>query len=41
MANPRLYLFELTNDTGTSKTTMKTFIENAKVTAFGFCSILI
>jgi hypothetical protein len=41
MANPSLYLFELTNDTCTSKTTMKTFIENAKVTAFGFCSILI
>lgn len=41
MANPSLYIFELTNDTGGSKKTMKTFIEQAKVTAFGFCSILI
>jgi hypothetical protein len=41
MANPSLYVFELTSDIGTSKTTMKTFIEKAKVTAFGFCSILI
>jgi hypothetical protein len=41
MANPSLYIFELTNETATSKTTMTTFIEKAKVTAFGFCSILI
>lgn len=41
MANPSLYMFVLTNDTGASKTAMKTFIEKAKVTAFGFCSILI
>lgn len=41
MANPSLYIFELTNNTSTSKTTMKMFIEKAKVTAFGFCSILI
>ncbi len=41
MANPSLYIFELTNDTANSNTTIKTFIEKAKVTAFGFCSILI
>ncbi len=40
MANPSLYLFEITNETGNSNTT-KIFIEKAKVTAFGFCSILI
>jgi hypothetical protein len=41
MANPSLYIFELTSDPANSKTTMKAFIEKAKVTAFGFCSILI
>ena len=41
IANPSLYIFELTNETANSKTTIKTFIEKAKVTAFGFCSILI
>jgi hypothetical protein len=41
MANQSLYIFELTNNTSTSKTTMKTFIEKANVTAFGFCSILL
>jgi hypothetical protein len=41
MANPSLYLFELSNKMTNSKTTIKTFIENAKVTAFGFCSIFI
>jgi hypothetical protein len=41
MTNPSLYIFELTNDAANSKTTMKMFIEEAKVTAFGFCSILI
>jgi hypothetical protein len=41
MANPSLYLFELTDETVNSKTTIKAFIEKAKVTAFGFCSILI
>jgi hypothetical protein len=41
MANPFLYLFELTSENADSKTTIKTFIEKAKVTAFGFCSILI
>lgn len=41
MANPSLYIFELTNNTATSATTMKAFIENASVTAFGFCSVLI
>ena len=41
MANPSLYLFELTNKTANPKTTRKTFVEKAKITAFGFCSILI
>lgn len=41
MANPSLYIFELTSDNANSTTTIKTFIKNAKVTAFGFCSILI
>ena len=41
MANPSLYLFELTNKTENPKTTIRTFIEKAKITAFGFCSILI
>lgn len=41
MENPSLYIFELTNDAANSKMIMKTFIEKAKVTAFGFCSILI
>jgi len=41
VANPSLYIFEITNETANSKTIMKTFIEKAKVTAFGFCSILI
>lgn len=41
MANPSLYVFELTNDEATSSTPMKTFVEKAKVTAFGFCTILI
>ena len=41
MTNPSLYLFELTNKNANSKTSMKAFIEKAKVTAFGFCSILI
>ncbi len=41
MANPSLYLFELTNKAENPKTTIKTFAEKAKITAFGFCSILI
>jgi hypothetical protein len=41
MANPSLYIFELANETANSRTNIKTFIERAKVTAFGFCSILI
>ena len=41
LANPSLYIFELTNNTSSSKPTMETFIKKAKVTAFGFCSILI
>ena len=40
-ANPSLYLFELTNKTENPNTTIRTFIEKAKITAFGFCSILI
>jgi hypothetical protein len=41
IANPSLYLFELRNENENPKTTIKTFIEKAKITAFGFCSILI
>ena len=41
MANPSLYLFELTNKNANRDTSIKTFIEKAKITAFGFCSILI
>ncbi len=41
MANPSLYLFELTNSDPNSQTSIKTFLQKAKVTAFGFCSILI
>ena len=39
-ANPILYLFDLKNKTF-NPTGPKSFIEGAKVTAFGFCSILI
>lgn len=39
--NPALYIFEITNEAADSKTDMKSFIEKAKVTAFGFCSVLI
>jgi hypothetical protein len=41
MANPSLYLFEITNEAANSGTSTKIFIEKATVTAFGFCSILI
>ena len=41
MANPSLYLFELTNKTENPETTFRTFIEKANITAFGICSILI
>ena len=41
MANPSLYLFELMDRTANPKTTIKTFVEKAKITAFGFCSILV
>jgi len=40
IANPSLYLFELTSKEANFKTTLNVFIEKAKVTAFGFCSIL-
>jgi hypothetical protein len=39
--NPALYLFELKNNNIKSMNDLKTFIEKSKVTAFGFCSILI
>jgi hypothetical protein len=39
--NPSLYLFKLTNENVHSKTSTETFIDGAKMTAFGFCSILI
>ena len=41
LSNPFLYLFELTNETADSKMNLKQFIEKAKVTAFGFCSIIL
>jgi hypothetical protein len=41
MANPSLYLFELRNKVANPKTPIRTFIKQAKITAFGFCSILI
>jgi hypothetical protein len=34
MANPQVYLFELTNEKATQKTTLKMFIENATLTFF-------
>ena len=40
-ANPSLYLFQLTNETSNSKTNIDEFIKNARLSAFGFCSILI
>jgi len=40
-ANPRLYIFELTSSDTNSQTSIKDFLQKAKVTAFGFCSILI
>ncbi len=40
-ANPSLYLFQLTNESSNSKTNIDEFIKKARLTAFGFCSILI
>lgn len=40
-SNPALYLFELTNENAGAEIGTGRFIEKAKVTAFGFCSILI
>ena len=41
IANPSLYLFELTNEKANLQSSNDEFIQKAKVTAFGFCSILI
>ena len=41
IANPSLYIFQLTNESSNSKTSIDEFIKNARLTAFGFCSILI
>jgi len=41
IANPSLYLFELTNEKANLQTSNDEFIHKAKVTAFGFCSLLI
>ncbi len=38
--NPSLYLFELTNEKANSQSPVTEFIQKAKVTAFGFCSVL-
>lgn len=40
-ANPSLYLLQLTNETARANTDAAGFINGARVTAFGFCSILI
>ena len=39
--NPALYLFELKSKNYRSKNDLKKFIEKSKVTAFGFCTVLI
>ena len=41
LENPLLYLFELTSENSNSQSSFEAFIKTAKVTAFGFCSILI
>jgi len=41
LANPSLYFLELTNNTATEETDIKTFINGAKITFFRFASILI
>ncbi len=41
LANPSLYLFELTNQVEYSNSSLEKFLPKAKLTAFGFCSILI
>lgn len=41
MANPFLYLFQLTNKEANEETSLDEFIKGAHLSAFGFCSILI
>jgi hypothetical protein len=41
MANPYQYLFQLTNNTSDENLDMESFIKGARLTAFGFCTILI
>jgi hypothetical protein len=41
IANPSMYVFELTNETATETTDLKTFLTEAKLTFFKFVSILI
>lgn len=41
LANPMLYILQLTNEMAGSSTTLSEFIEGSKVSAFGFCSMLV
>ena len=41
MLNPSQYLFQLTNNTIKQTADMESFIKGARITAFGFCTILI
>ena len=41
LANPFLYLFQLTNKKATPETNLDEFIKGAQLSAFGFCSILL
>lgn len=41
IANPREYIFELTNDSATETTDLKSFIDNSKLTYFKFITIII
>ena len=40
MVNPSQYLFELKDETANPNTSIRTFVKNGKLSAFGFCSIL-
>ncbi len=40
-ANPSLYVLQITNDKAASSASFSDFIKGAKLSAFGFCSILI
>lgn len=40
MANPKMYILQLTNKNATAATSTADFIEDSDVSVFGFCSIL-